>query len=285
MEMKSIFKKYEISGKAPILNLGFIFLLGIFLMFLLGFLYSCLTTIIPIPYFNIFVLFGFSYAIAYISHFLSVIFKIRNKAASIIITTAHVLIATYFQWVFYIYIISFEKITPLNDFSFIADLLLDTRYLIDIIIELNSIGAWEIDSITYTGASLWLIWLGEVILTLTISLRMGNKFELKPFSEKDNQWFNKTKILTDFEYIHLKKTFLEGFYKNPVEALTSLEKGNGSRQSNVYIFSSKSQDTFLISIENSIVTNKGRKECTEILEPCFLNRHQIIGIKENFTIT
>ena len=285
MQMKSILKRYEISGKVPTLNLGFIFLFGIFLMFLLGFLYSCLTTIITVPYFNIFVLFGFSFVIAHISHFLSITFKIRNKVALMVITTTLALFATYFQWVFYIYIISFEKITPLNDLPYIVDLLLDTRYLIDIILELNSVGAWEIDSVTYTGTSLWLIWFGEIILTLTISLRMCNKFELKPFSEKDNQWFNKAQILTDFEFIHLKRTFLEGFYKNPVEALTSLEKGNGIRQSNVYIFSSKSQDTFLISIENSIVTNKGRKECTEILEPCFLNRNQIIGIKEKFTIT
>lgn len=285
MEMKNILKRYEISGKAPTLNLGFIFIIGIFIMFLLGLLYSCLTTFIPIPYFNIFVLLGFSYAIAHIGYFLSNTFKIRNKVASMVITTILALFATYFQWGFFIYIISSEKITPFNDLSYIIDLLLDIRYLIDIIIELNSVGVWEIDSVIYTGTSLWLIWSGEVLLTLILSLRIYHKFALKPFSEKDNQWFHKAKILTDFEYIHLKRTFLDGFYNNPVDALMSLEKGNGIRQSNVYIFSSKSQDTFLISIENSIVNNKGRKEYTEILEPCFLNRNQLIGIKEKFTIT
>mgnify|MGYP000549827901 CR=1 FL=1 len=285
MEIKSILKRYEVSGKAPTLNLGFIFIIGIFIMFLLGLLYSCLTTFIPIPYFNVFVLLGFSYAIAHIGYFLSHTFKIRNKVVSMVITTILALFATYFQWVFYIYIISSDNITPYNDLSYIIELLLDISYLIDIIFELNSVGVWEFDSVTYTGTSLWLIWLGEVLLTLIFSLKMCNKFELKPFSEKDNQWFYKAKIHTDFEYIHLKRTFLEGFYNNPVEALTSLEKGNGIRQSTVYIFSSKSQDTFLISIENSIVNNKGRKESTEVLEPCFLNRSQLIGIKEKFTIT
>jgi len=284
MKMENVFKKYQISGKAPVTDLSIIFLSGICIMFLLGFLYSCLTTIITIIYFNVFVLFGFSFAIAHISHFLNVTFKIRNKIAAMIITAILSLFATYFQWTFFIYVITFESITPINDLSYIIDLLLDPIYFIDFIIELNSIGAWEIDSVTYTGSSLWLIWLGEVTLTLAISLKIYHKFELKPFSEKDNQWFDKTKILTDFEFIHLKRTFLEDFYKNPAEALMSLKKGNGTRQSNVYIFSTKSQNTFLISIENSIVNKNGRKEPFNVLEPSILNRNHLTSIKEKFTL-
>jgi hypothetical protein len=261
METQQVFKKYEDSGITPVRNVGAVLLFGIFTMFLLGFLYSCLTTVITLVYFNVFVLIGFSYAIAQISHFLNVTFKIRNKTVSTIITGVLALFATYFQWVFYLYIISCENIAPISDFSFIImDLVLDTKYLIDYIIELNKVGAWEINSVTYTGTSLWIIWLGEIILTLVISLKISNNFKLKPFSEKDNQWFNKTKILTDFEFIRLKNTFLENFYKNPTKALLSLEKGNGIRQSNVYVFSCKNQEIFLISIENSIINTKGRKK-------------------------
>jgi len=194
------------------------------------------------------------------------------------------LFATYFQWVFYVYIISSYKITPLNDLSYLVELL-DIRVLTNIIIELNNVGAWEIGAVTYSGTSLWLIWLGELILTLLISFKSFNRFELKPFSEKDNQWFNKDKIRTDFEFIHLKKTFLEGFHQHPVEALMALKKGSGTRQSNVYLYSSKSQDTFLISIVNSSATNKGAKENYEVLAPCFLKRHHFIELKDTFKIT
>ena len=284
MKTQNVFKKYQISGKAPIINLAILFLFGICIMLLLGFLYSSLITIIPIIYFNVFVLFGFSYIIAHICHYLNVTFKIRNKIASMIITAILALIATYFQWVFYLYIISSENITPFNDASYIMDLLLDTGYVIDFIIDLNKVGAWEIGSVTYSGTTLWLFWLGEVILTLGISLKVYYGFDLKPFSEKDNQWYDISKINTDFEFIHIKKNFLEDFYKNPVEALNSLKKGNGTRQSNVYIFSSKSQNTFLISIENSVVNNKGRKESFEVLEPCFLDRTHLREIKENYKV-
>lgn len=286
METQSIFKRYEASGIVPAINVSIILLLGLCIMFFLGFLYSALTTIITIVYFNVFVLIGFSFVIAHISHFMNVTFKMRNKIASMIVTAILALLATYFQWVFYLYLISYENITPLNDISFIInDLILDPKYLIDYIIELNKVGVWEIGSVTYTGTTLWLIWLAEFILTLVISLRIYDKFKLKPFSEKDNNWFNKTRIITDFEYIDLKRTFLDRFYKNPANALSSLEKGNGIKQSNIYIFSNKSQNSFLISIENSIVNNKGRKEYSTVLEPCYLNRNHLIEIKEKFTIT
>jgi len=199
-------------------------------------------------------------------------------------TTILALFATYFQWVFYLYILSSENITPLNDVSYIVDLLLDPMYLIEFINELNKIGAWDIGDVTINGSELWLIWLGEALITLGISLRIYYSFDMKPFSEEDNQWYNKTKINTDFEFINLKKTFLEEFYKNPIVTLNSLKKGDGTRQSNVYVFSSKSQNMFLISIENSIVNKKGRKEYSEVLKPCFLNRNHLIEIKEKFTI-
>jgi hypothetical protein len=284
VEIGHFFKKHQESGIAPPINLSFIFIIGICIMFFLGFFYSALITLIPIIYFNIVILIGFSYTIAYTSYYLNIVFKIRDKTSSMIMTTVLALFATYFQWVFYLYIISSENVTPLNDVSYILDLLLNPTYLIEFIIELNGTGAWEIGDLNINGAELWIIWLGEILITLGISLRIYYNFNIKPFSEKDNQWYNKTKIDTDFEFINLKKTFLEEFYKNPVVALNSLKKGNGTRQSNVYIFSSKNQNSFLISIENSIVNKKGRKEYSEVLEPCSLNKNHLIGIKEKFTI-
>lgn len=164
------------------------------------------------------------------------------------------------------------------------DFIFDPRYIIEMVTKINIEGAWEIGSVTLTGSTLLFIWLGEIIITLGISLRVYNNFDQKPFSEIDNQWYTVTKIRSEFEFIHLKRTFLEEFYKNPSEALNSLDKGNGTRQSNVFIFSSKSKSTYLISIENSIVNNKGRKEYFDILKPCSLDKNHLAGIKEKFTV-
>lgn len=107
MNTQNSFKKYKESGIAPPINLVVFFLIGLCSMFLLGFLYSCLITFIPFIYFNVVVLIGFGYIIGYTSRYLNITFKIRNKTASMIMTGVLALFATYFQWVFYIYLISY----------------------------------------------------------------------------------------------------------------------------------------------------------------------------------
>tara|TARA_R110002073_G_scaffold8207_5_gene45817 strand:+ start:28673 stop:29533 length:861 start_codon:yes stop_codon:yes gene_type:complete len=278
------FKKYKESGVAPSLNLIAIFSISFVVMFILTFIYSLLITFIPIIYFNIVLVVGFGYVVAYCSRYLNIFFKIRNRIISIALTGIIAVSAIYLQWVFYLYIISGDNINPIDDISIIIDLIINPSLFLDILIELNHFGAWEIGSSTINGSALWFIWLGEALIILLTSLKIYSQFDIKPFSEKDNEWYKAKKVFFDFEYIHLRQTFLESFYVNPAEALASLEKGNGTRQSNVYIFSSKNKSFFLISIENSIVNSKGRKEFSEVLEPCYLDRNHLTTIKEKFAV-
>ena len=283
MSQFNLFRKYTESKTAPFLNLVSFFFTGLIVISVLSFIYSCLITLIPTIYFNVVIVFAFGYTIAYASRYLNLLFKIRHRMMSILMTGVLSLFAVYLQWVMYLYIIS-NDIKPLQDFSFILELIFRPDFIFYDMNELNKVGAWEIGSTIINGTELWLIWLTEALLIISIPLRLYSLFDVLPFSEKGNQWYKKKTIITDFEYILLKQTFLESFYQNSIESLTKLDKGNGIRYSKINVFSDKNKVSFLISIENVSVDSKGQKEFSDVLEPSYIDRNYYNKLNEEFKI-
>ncbi|MEQ6124225.1 hypothetical protein AAON49_08505 [Pseudotenacibaculum sp. MALMAid0570] len=284
MPPKNLFKKYEESGTAPVLNLLLAFISSLLIISFFSFIYNILLTLSPIVYLNVLLVVGLGYCIAYTVRYLCLAFKIRNQRICFLATGIISLIIIYIQWVLFIYIYLANEINPLQDISIILELFISPDIIFNDIIQINSIGTWEIRSTIINGPILWCVWITEAVILILVPLRIYNLFEVIPFSEIDNKWYKKVKIDQEFEYITLRNHFLESLYSNPSKALMNLSKPDPYRYSNVYIYYDKNRISFLIEIENVSIDKNSKKDYIEVLAPSHIESHHIKEIKENFNL-
>jgi len=284
MTTTSPLRKYTESGIAPPLNILGLLIVALAASLALGFVYNVLIQFISFVYVNVLILFGFGYALGYLSRWLNLLFKIRSKKISIIITAIISILTVYIQWACFMYIYFTEDLTPFQDIEAILRILSQPNLLIETIIEINTYGTWIISETPINGSILWWIWLGEALLLIAIPLRLYMLFDIIPFSEADNRWYKKNKIDKEFEYIVLRKDFIKSFAENPVESLRDLGKADPLRYSNVYIYSDKNMRSFLIEIENVTVDRKARKDYLEVLPPSHIRIEEIKQLETSFNI-
>ena len=284
MSKSAPFREYKESGTAPLINIIGLLSSAFVISTVLGLIYNLIMWIIPLIYFNVLVVFVYGYFIAYISRYLNIVFKIRNKKISILITFIFSLMSIYLQWVSFIYIYSTENLHPFEDIRIMLDLLLQPETIVWSIIDINPYGTWEVGETTINGGILWFIWALEALLIIAIPLRLYLLFDIFPFSEKDNRWYKKRKIDKEFEYVSLRNHFLKSFYENPLEAINSMGKSDFRRHSNIYIYSDKNQRSYLIEIENVMVDSKSKKDYMEVLKPSHIDIQTVKKIQETFKI-
>ena len=283
MENNSL-KFYKESGIAPVPNLLFSFLLSSSIITLVSYYYSLLVTYMPFIYINFLMTMVFGYIIALVSYNFFTLFKIRSRKKLILFSILLAVVGIYAQWASYIYIISIEGVDLFPDLAFFTELFIRPDYLINDIGVISENGAWEIFGIMFKGAALWLIWTFEIaIIVSTTYYGVSNK-GIMPFSEASNEWYKKHTIETDFEAIKLRKDFVKSYSENPVNAIKSLDKGNGFRYSKVHIYKSKTDRKSLVSIENVMVTESGRgkKETEEIIAPHFLENNYVNELMQEY---
>ncbi|MFI0428327.1 hypothetical protein [Mariniflexile sp. HMF6888] len=280
---------YTESGIAKPLNITLVFLCGLISILFFSYFYSLIITYLPIIYFNFLIVIGFGFTIAFLSRIFNVVFKIRNRRKSIIITIILSLFAIYFQWVSYIFIISFDDydfFKTFKEFEYFLSILFRPDIVIENIIEISKVGLWSIGSsnLYIRGFMLWAIWLVEACIIIFVSYNIFKNFNDIPFSEKDNKWFKKEIIDFDFEHIAFKKKFVEEFLLNPFESVNQLKRGDGLRHSKISIFKSETESKNLITIDNVIVTQrgKGKKDYTKVLEYCYVDNSDLSQIKGKF---
>lgn len=277
---------YKESGIANPINITLSICCSLVLIFFLAYFYSLFSTFFPVVYFNVVAVVVFGFALSFISRFFNRLFKIRSRKKSIIITVILALFGWYFQWVWYIFIVSTENFTLFGDLTNVLFALFRPDLVISDIIEINKIGVWGIGSIPFTGVVLWIIWFVEAAIIFFISYNNYAHFETVPFSEKDNTWFKKQHVDYDFEYIVLKQKFIDELIKNPSETIKNLEKGDGLRHSRLSIYSSLTEPRSLITINNVRIAQrgKGKKETTEVLKSFYINNIHLKEIRDNFRI-
>jgi hypothetical protein len=280
----SSLRKYTESGIAPPLNIVGLLILAIVSSLALGFVYNVLIRFISFIYVNVIILFGFGYTLAYLSRGLNLLFKIRSKKISMLITAAIGILSIYIQWVCFVYIFFVEDLAPIQDIQSILNFMVHPDFLINSIMEINEYGTWVIGETPINGTILWWIWLGEALLMIAIPLRLYMLFDVLPFSEADNRWYKKKKIDQQFEYILLRQNFLKSFAENPTESLKSLGKPDYNRYSNAYIYSDKNKRSFLIEIENVTVDSKANKDYFEVLPPSHIGLEEIKKLETSFNI-
>ncbi len=282
---------YKESGIAPPLNITLVLICSFITILFFSYLYSLITTYLPLIYFNFLIAIGFGFTISFTSRIFNVLFKIRNRKMTIITTVVISIFAIYFQWVSYLFIISYEDIGAFNIFSRLNDffiILFRPDLVIRNIIDINKIGLWSLgtSNINIRGLILWLVWLAEASIILFISINNFINFDIIPFSEKDNKWFKKEFIDFDFEHIAYKKLFVEEFSSHPYESINKLKKGNGLRHSKISLFKSETESKSLITVNNIIVTQrgKGKKDITNVLKLCYIDNMVLSQLKGKYTI-
>lgn len=269
---------YKESGIASPISIFLVMISSFFSIILLSFFYSLGIAHLPIIYFNFLLAIGFGFSISFVSRIFTIIFKLRNRKKTIIITIILAIIAIYLQWVSYLFIISFNHI-DFNLFIKNTGLFLHIFSRPDLvlieIININRIGLWGIGTsgINIRGIVLWLIWIVEAGIIVFIAWNNFRQFNILPFSEKDSKWFKKEVIDFDFEHIAFKKKFVESFGLNSIETINELKRGDGLRHSKITMFTSDTESKNIITIDNIIVTQrgKGKKDITNVLRLCYVD--------------
>ena len=269
---------YKESGIAAPLNTALVIFCSLITILFFSYFYSLIINYLPIIYFNIILVIVYGFIISYVSRLFNIIFKIRNRMKSIIITIILSIFAVYFQWVSYLYIISSENFSlfmVFEDLGFFFKILFRPDLVLNNILDINKVGLWSIGTsgIHLNGLFLWLIWLAEAAIIIYVSVKKYTTFNLIPFSEKNNKWFKKEVIDFDFEHISFKKDFVESFASNPFETISELKRGNGLRHSKITMYTSETESKNLITIDNIIVTQrgKGKKDITNVLKLCYVD--------------
>lgn len=263
---------YKESGIATPLNIFLVIIFSLISILFLSYFYSLIITYLPIIYFNFLVVIGYGFTISFISRIFNTLFKIRNRKKTIIITIILAVFAVYFQWVSYLFIISYDDydfFQILNDLGYFINILFRPDLVVLDIIDINKVGLWSLGSsnLYIRGFVLWLIWLIEAGIIIFVSYNNFKIFNDIPFSEKDNKWFKKEIIDFDFEHIAFKKKFVEEFHLNPFESISQLKRGDGLRHSKISIFKSETESKSIVTIDNIVITQKGKgkKDFTKVL--------------------
>ncbi len=269
---------YKESGIAAPLSITLVILCSLITILFFSYFYSFLINYLPIIYFNIVLVVIYGFIISFTCRIFHVVFKIRNRKKSIIITTLLSIFGVYFQWVSYLFIISSENFSlfmVFDNLEFFFEILFRPDLVLKNIIDISKIGLWSIGTsrINLNGIFLWLIWLVEATIIVYVSIKKFTTFNQIPFSEKDNKWFKKELIDFDFEHISFKKDFVENFASNPIESIESLKRGDGIRHSKVAMYTSETESKNIVTIDNIIITQrgKGKKDITNVLKLCYVD--------------
>jgi len=280
---------YKESGISNPINIGLVVICSLFSILFLSYFYTLFITYMPIVYFNFLVVIGFGLSVSIVSRIFNIVFKIRNRKRTIFITMMLAFFAIYFQWVCYLFIISFESFNILlifENFGFFLSILFRPDVVVLNIIDISKIGLWSLGTsdLYLKGFFLWLVWMAEAAIIIFISYNNFRHFNEVPFSEKDNKWFKKEIVDFDFEHIAFKKKFIEEFLVNPTESIFQLKRGDGLRHSKICIFKSETESKSIITIDNIIVTQrgKGKKDYTKVLEHCYLDTIYITQLKGKY---
>ncbi|TYA84077.1 hypothetical protein [Seonamhaeicola marinus] len=281
---------YKESGIASPLSISLSILSGAIILLFCSFFYSLLIANLSFIYLNFLIVAAYGFIVCYTSRAFNMIFKIRNRKKSIVITIILALLAIYFQWISYIFIISFDELDPallFKEWDFFFNLLIRPDIFVSTMIDISNVGLWSIgasNGTTLKGVLLWAIWLGEAAIIIYIAVKHYLNFETIPFSEKDNKWFKKELLDFDFERVVYKKSFVEELLQNPSEAILNLKRGDGLRHSKISVFSSETEPRSLITIDNIVITQrgKGKRDVTKVLEYYYIDNLHLSIIRSKF---
>ncbi|MBC6108862.1 hypothetical protein ACFOG5_13975 [Pedobacter fastidiosus] len=238
--------------------------IGLLASLILPLLYIVLSRLIPNIWFIAIIAFLLGLGLGFFIDLGIKIGKIRNKRVAIIIAVLCGIFAFYVQWVFFDTIVYSNKGFTFNlgsaDFKILLSdfffLFTHPNVLFQEIVNLNAIGTFRIESTdTISGLLLWIIWVGEFIVILGgIIFAVLNGQVTKPYSELNDQWMKRRKVLNRIPLIENKELILSELSNRNFAVLNDNPSLiNEQNYAEVIVFESAGDQTKYVSIIN--VTN------------------------------
>lgn len=271
MEQVELF--YQESGKINPLRFVMAFISCIIITFILGYVYSIITVIMPIIYFNILFTLGFSFLLIWLAKLFIRIAHIRNKKVRIIFTFAIGFLACYFQWTTYITFAIIGEVPNAGIYLSHFYLFLNPVTFFTLIAEMIRVGMWSIFGEVFNGAGLAVVWIIEAVLIMGIPVFAITNSMPVPYSELLGKWYKKFILKYDFEYFFSTKDIISDLKNNPLQTLQNLGKGSGNQHVKIYLFYLKDEERDYLSFES--VSYSGSKK----------NKRNSTFLINNFTIT
>lgn len=249
-------KLYKHLGQSSPLNLIIALILGLILATGVSFIYNWLIISIPFIYINFLITIGFGASLGYCAKFLSRLTQIRNSKHNIVLAGVIGFWGFYFQWfVYLVYLISNEY--SIEAYQANMDILYKPVIFLDLIIQINRKGAWELFGLVFKDFPLWITWGFELILIIGIPLIIIIKHPIVPYSERLNRWYKKYTLKFEFERISTQNQFKENLMLNAEQTITNLSYGNPHRYSEISIYYLQDEQCQYLSVDNVLIENRG----------------------------
>ncbi len=117
-------------------------------------------------------------------------------------------VAFYFQWIaYFVFLNNGEHSFQAYQDNF--DLFYNPLLFIDLLLQLNKIGSWEMFGIMFRDFPLWIIWGLEAFLIIGLPILIAYKHPIVPFSESLYKWYPKYILKNQFESISSQNQFKE----------------------------------------------------------------------------
>lgn len=262
-------EKYVSSGVASPSGILKTILFGVLASFILPIIYTILVKLIPNIWFSAICALTFGLMLAYFIDLGIKIGKIRNFKVAISIAIFCGLLAFYNQWVLFDTLVYSAK-----GFTFkltgadLGVLLSDFFYLwshpgvlFKEILYLNKVGTFRIEgSSAITGFLLWIIWFGELlVILLSVIITVGNGHIATPFSEQNDEWMTRRKLIHRINYVEDKDTFLTALDRKEYDLLKhNHEIVDAQNFAEVVVFESPGDPAKYVNVIN-VINNVDKK--------------------------
>ncbi len=251
---------YRHSGKAPILGLILIGIVGLIVTPILGVIYGYLLWYIPFVYINFFVVLGYAFGIGLILSKMAKTGKIRNMFLLGLAGLFFGLLAEYIGWV-----------------SWLAALVGDPAFMLEffypfdivyIITEIAKEGVWSVSGVTPSGGSLYLIWFLEACMVIgIITYSTVSSLSKVPFCEDSDTWTERKGVIAAFAPITDKASFKAAIEQGSYSKFNELQPaGLGNKFTIIELYECPTCKNFqVINVKDLTITrdNKGRQNNKE----------------------
>jgi len=248
---------YHHSGKAPLLGLIIMGIIGFVTIPILAAIYALLVRYIPFIYINALVVIGYAYVLSFVLSWAAKKGKIRNMVILGLAAFFFGVLADYIGWVVWLATLAGNPMFLL-EFFFPIDIL----QFITVIAEK---GAWTLRGMTPTGMALYLVWFIEACIVIggTTYLTVVS-LASTPFCEDSDVWADKKSALGIFYPVknisQFKNLVIQGSFTpfNELKPLSSFS----DNYTLLEVYECEQCKSFFVLNVNDVVIktdNKGRK--------------------------
>lgn len=273
---------YKESEQINLIKEVFSYVICIVLASILGYLYAILTIFNPVLYLSFLTTVGFGFILGLICRGLVRLSHNRSKKHQIIQAIIIGILGNYAQWTAYILYVFNETVPPFGLYIDNLHWFVFSENFFAAIVKINTVGIWSIFGITFKGFVLTIVWVIEFLIIAVLPVIAVIKAPTRPYSELLKKWYPKYTLIKDFESISTGNQFRGHLKSAPLEAIDSLQKGNGLRYSKIHLFYLKDEEAQYLTLEKIFIGGKGKKDSSIIINNFLINQSDVEQIFKKY---